>query len=168
MSVQQFFDALSHHTSIIVLYFFIIFVVAFGLSFTHRSSPSHFKAVALSTVIHLVSIPGLMSLIVVFYNVFFTQTNLLEVNMAIYFLPIIAMIATFFAISQYTKLNALPGFNRLSGLMLLLSLTCICVLLLYKLRLFVGFFASIQSLVIFGIILYFLFGFAVKKIKGKR
>jgi hypothetical protein len=116
----------------------------------------------------MVCIPGILAAIVVFYSLFFVRINLLEVDIVIYFLPIIMMILTLFVIAKQVNLNRLPGFNRLSGLMTLLTLTGFILLLLYKLRFMVGFFASIQSLLIFGVVLYFLFKFALRKLGGDK
>ena len=168
MSVQQFFSFLSEHTLWIVLYFVALFIMAFGFSLRQKKSPSRLNSQVLSTLVFLVSIPGIMATIVVFYSLFFVRLNLLEVNIVIYFLPIITMIVTLFVISKNVNLNKLPGFNRLSGLMTLLVLTGFALLLLYKLRFFVGFFASMQSLLIFGIVFYFLFKVALKKLGGGK
>jgi len=168
MSVQQFFDYLSQHSLVIVLYFVVIFILALGLSLKHKNSPSTLTAKILSTLIFLVSVPGIMATILVFYSLFFIRQNLLEVNIILYFLPIISMTVTLFFISKNVSLNTLPGFDRLSGLMTVLVLTGMALLMLYKLRFVVGFFASIQSLLIFGVIFYFVFKSAMNKLTGKK
>lgn len=168
MSVQQFIQYLSQHNMMIVSYFVVIFIVALGLSIRQKKSASKLSAQLLSGLVFLVSIPGIMATIIVFYSLFFIQMNLLEVNIILYFLPIIAMVLTLYSISKYTNLNTLPGFDRLSGLMTVLFLTGIALLMLYKLRFVVGFFASIQSLLIFGVIFYFVFKSAMKKLAGEK
>lgn len=168
MSVQQFINFLSQHSLYIIIYFVAVFILAFGLSIHHKKSPTKLKSQLLSTLVFLVSIPGIMATIIIFYSLFFIRQNLLEVNMVLYFLPIIAMILTLFVIAKYTSLNSLPGFNRLSGLITLLILIGIVILLLYKLRFFIGFFGSMQSLFIIGVILYFIFNGALKKLGGKK
>jgi len=168
MSVQQFFDYLSQHSLVIVLYFVVIFILAFIVSVKQKKSPSNFLAKTLSALVFLVSVPGIMATILVFYSLFFIRQNLLEVNIILYFLPIISMIVTLFFISKKVSLNTLPGFDRLSGLMTVLVLTGMALLMLYKLRFVVGFFASIQSLLIFGVIFYFVFKSAMNKLTGKK
>ncbi|MBL4659170.1 MAG: hypothetical protein JKY19_02350 [Alcanivoracaceae bacterium] len=168
MSVQQFFSFLSDHTLWIVLFYVVILVLAIVFSYRQKKLSSQLNVKILSLLVFMVSIPGIMATIVVFYSLFFIRLNLLEVNIVVYFLPIITMIVTLLVISKKVNLNKLPGFNRLSGLMTLLVLTGLALLLLYKLRLFVGFFASMHSLLIFGIIFYFLFKIALRKLSGGK
>ena len=168
MSVQQFFNFLSQHSLLIVLYFVVLLVLAFGFSIRHKKSPSRLNSKLLSVLVFLVSIPGIMATIIVFYSLFFIRLNLLEVNVVLYFLPILSMILTLFVISKNTSLNKLPGFNRLSGLMTLLVLTGFALLLLYKFRFVIGFFGSLQSLLIFGVIFYLLFNMAIRKFSNKK
>jgi len=108
-------------------------------------------------------------LILLSYAIFFTQQNLLEVNATLYFLPILSMLSTLFIISHKLKqsrlkLNSLPGFKRISGLLILIAIVFIIVLALYKMRILVGFFGSLQSLAIIAIALFFIIKWAIKRI----
>ena len=67
-------------------------------------------------------------------------------------------------VGRDTDLDRLPGFERLSGLMMLIGLTFLVLLIVFKMRILIGFFASIESLVVLGIVLFILFKFAAKKL----
>lgn len=168
MSVQAFYNFLSEHSLWVVIYFVAIFGLSILISQRQKKMPSSLNAKLLSLFIFMVSIPGILAAIVVFYSLFFVRVNLLDVDIVVYFLPIVMMVLTLFFIAKKVNLNELPGFNRLSGLMTLLTLIGFILLLLYKLRFIVGFFASIQSLLIFGVILYFLFRSALSKFSGEN
>jgi hypothetical protein len=168
MSVQSFFSFLSQHSLWIVIYFVAIFGLSLLISQRQKKVTTPLNAQILSLFVFMVCIPGILAAIVVFYSLFFVHINLLEVNVVIYFLPIVMMILTLFVIAKNVNLNGLPGFNRLSGLMTLLTFTGFILLLLYKLRFMVGFFASIQSLLIFGVVLYFIFKSALGKLRGNK
>src|SRR5439155_8979048 len=64
----------------------------------------------------------------------------------IYFLPIATMIATLLLIRRNVDFEAVPGFDRLSGLMTLLACSFALALAVHRTRLFVGFFGSIHML----------------------
>ena len=168
MSVQAFYNFLSEHSLWVVIYFVAIFGLSILISHRQKKMPSSLNAKLLSLFIFMVSIPGILAAIVVFYSLFFVRVNLLDVDILVYFLPIVMMVLTLFFIAKKLNLNELPGFNRLSGLMTLLTLIGFILLLLYKLRFIVGFFASIQSLLIFGVILYFLFRSTLSKFSGEN
>ncbi|MFT4927468.1 MAG: hypothetical protein ACI8WB_003575, partial [Phenylobacterium sp.] len=120
-----------------------------------------------STAIFATAIPGLFASIIVFYSLFFIKTNLLNSNVVLYFLPIISMAATFFIVGRRVGFDILPGFVRLSGLMILLGVICLVVFFLYRLRFVIGFFASIEQLVMIGVFLYIITKVGFAKLKGK-
>jgi hypothetical protein len=76
------------------------------------------------------------------------------------------MIATFTIIGRAVSFDRLPGFGRLWGLMLLIGLTFVVLLLLYKTRILVGFFSSFEALLVLGIVLFGLFDYARRKAFG--
>ncbi|MCX4027715.1 hypothetical protein H0A36_21120 [Endozoicomonas sp. SM1973] len=114
------------------------------------------------------SIPGIISFSLIFYTLFIIRGNLLEVNALIYFLPVVSMVLVFVQVARKTDFEHLPGFGRLSGLMLMMLLTCIVVLVLQRFHFFVGFIASIESLIVIAIIIFTLFKIAGAKIMNKH
>lgn len=117
-----------------------------------------------SVLIYLVGIPGTISVVLIGYSLFMVRQNLLEVDFLVYFMPVISMVVTFLLIGRSSDFDRLPGFERLSGLMMLIGLTFLVVLIIFKLRILVGFFASMESLVAIGIVLFILFKVAAKKL----
>ena len=81
---------------------------------TGGSSPwRYFYAIA----IYLPAIPGVFSAVLVLYALLFTGESLLEVNLLVYFGPIVGMIAAFLVTRRTVELEGVPGFGRLSGLL---------------------------------------------------
>ncbi len=169
MSVSDFLTALEHYNLIFGIFLLLLPAVAWVLlRFFNpylNKSPIHY---ALSVIIYLAAIPGMFASVLVFYALFFIRLNLLEVNVVLFFLPIITMGAVFFIIGRKAKFDDLPGFDRLSGLMLLLALVAGIVLALYKLHFIVGFFASIEGLLIAGLGVFALLKLSLAKLSGKR
>jgi amino acid transporter len=101
-----------------------------------------------SVFVYLACIPGMFSAVLVGYALFFTHENLLSANALVYFLPLAAMAATLVVIRRRVTWKELPGFGRLSGLMLMIALSFALALLMDKTRIFVAFFGSIDRLFI--------------------
>lgn len=119
---------------------------------------------AYSILIYLVSIPGVISAVLIGYSLFLVRQNLLEVNFLVYFVPVISMGLSFFLIGRRVSFDRLPGFGRLSGLMIMIGLSFLVVLVLFKLRIIIGFFASMESLVVIGIAVFAMFKYASAKL----
>ncbi|MDK1024234.1 MAG: hypothetical protein QGD92_08390 [Gammaproteobacteria bacterium] len=165
MSAQELFDLISQYPLIILGYFLLtpLFAALLGLLQQTTEGPRTALDYTYSALIYLAGIPGTISAVLIAYALFIVRTNLLEVDFLIYFLPVICMGATFYLIGRKTDFDRLPGFERLSGLMMLIGLTFLVVLIIFKLRIFIGFFASIESLLLLGLFLFILFKVAAKK-----
>ena len=119
-----------------------------------------------SVLTYATTIPGTFSISLIAYALFFTRTNLLDVNFLVYFLPLISMIVTLMIIGKQAEFSNLPGFDQLSGLIILLAVTFAIVLFVFKSRIFIGFFGSIEYLLVLGILVYLLLKWSLKKILG--
>ncbi len=117
-----------------------------------------------SVLVYMVCIPGIIACVLIAYTLFFTRGNLLQVNMLVYFMPIIAMIVTLSLIKRKTAFKRLPGFDHLAGLMIVIGITFVILLLIYKTRIFIVFFSSIFSLFMFGVVLFILLKIGMKKL----
>ena len=117
-----------------------------------------------STMVYVVCLPAMLAITIVVYTLFFTRQNLLEVNFLVYFMPIISMILTLMFIRRKVSFAVLPGFERLSGLMVLMALTFFIILFLYKTRIFIGFFGSTEVLIGLGIGVFVLLKKAASKL----
>ena len=105
-----------------------------------------------------------MSAVLIAYALFLTRANLLEVNFLVYFVPLIGMGVTYYLIGRRVSFDRLPGFERLWGLMLLIALSFLTVLVIAKMRILVGFFASFQVLLGLGVLVFLAFQFAGRKL----
>ncbi len=117
-----------------------------------------------SVLVYMVCVPGIISSVLIAYTLFFTRGNLLQVNIPVYFMPVIAMIVTLALIKRKTAFKRLPGFDHLAGLMIVIGITYVILLLIYKTRIFIGFFSSVFSLLLFGVFLFVLLKIGLKKL----
>lgn len=99
-----------------------------------------------SVLVYLACVPGIFAAVLTAYALFFGNENLLDANLLIYFLPIVTMVVTLVIIRKRVSFDDVPGFDRLSGLMVLLGSSFAIALAIHKTRIFIGFFGSVETL----------------------
>lgn len=82
------------------------------------------------------------------YALFFGQQNLLDVNLTVYGLPLLTMGLTLLLISRAVSFAEIPGFDRLTGLMVLIAISFALTLALARTRIWLFFGGSITKLVL--------------------
>jgi hypothetical protein len=107
-----------------------------------------------SVIIYLACIPGMLLAVLVAYLIFFRRADLLKVNIYVYFLPILSMIITLVLIKGAANYKDIPGFDRLSGFMLLLGVSFGIALLIDKTRVWLFFGGSFLYLLLLAAILF--------------
>ena len=99
-----------------------------------------------SVLVYLVCAPGMFAGVTTAYTLFFSRENLLDANVLVYFLPIVSMVATLVLIRKNVSFDDVPGFDRLSGLMVMVACSFIIALAIQKTRIFLFFGGSIEKL----------------------
>ena len=99
-----------------------------------------------SVLVYLVCVPGMFASVITAYSLFFSRENLLDANLLVYFLPIASMIATLVLIRKNVSFDDVPGFDRLSGLMVMVGCSFVIALVIQKTRIVVFFGGSIEKL----------------------
>ena len=103
----------------------------------------------LALAIYLAVIPGICMVVIVLYMMFFVKANLLtQVNVVVHLLPVVSMAATLWVASRLIPFAAIPGFDRLQGLMVLVGLSFIGVLFVHKTFVRIHFFARFEYLLV--------------------
>jgi hypothetical protein len=99
-----------------------------------------------AVLVYLVCVPGMFAGVITAYTLFVSGENLLDANLLVYFLPIISMIATLILIRKNVAFDDVPGFDRLSGLMVMVGCSFVIALVIQKTRIWVFFGGSIEKL----------------------
>jgi hypothetical protein len=123
-------------------------VVSFLVGVSHRdgegrNAPWKFAYAAL---VYLACVPGIFAAVLTAYTVFFSKESLLDTNPLIYFLPIATMVVTLVLIRKRVSFEDVPGFDRLSGLMVLIGCSFAIALAVHNTRILIGFFGSVGML----------------------
>jgi hypothetical protein len=101
-----------------------------------------------SVLVYLACVPGMFAGVLTAYTLFFSRENLLDTSLLVYFLPIVSMIVTLVFIRKKVAFDEVPGFDRLSGLMVMVGCSFAIALAIQKTRIWVVFGGSIERLFI--------------------
>jgi hypothetical protein len=113
---------------------------------TRRAGARNPYSTLYGVLIYMVSFPGMMAAVLVGYGLFFLRADLRSVPILLYFLPIVSMVGTWALMREQVDLDKVPGFERLSALMLAIAL-CFALAFVFN-RIFFGvlFFGSLWGL----------------------
>ncbi len=156
MTVQDFLNWFSNHPNLLLGYFAIILACTLiGLLFV---KPSNFKPPInyfYGILIYAVTIPGLLSLVLLLYSFFFLKINLLQLDLVTYFVPLLFMIVALVIINKTIPMSQIPGFGKLSGLFIIIIITFIITYVLQRMFFGVFFVGRLQYLLLFFLALLF-------------
>lgn len=148
MTIRDLTEQAGLHPWLLVGIFLTLPLVAWGLRLVHGpagGAVAPWKYVY-SILVYGACVPGLFAGVLTAYALFFRNENLLDANLLVYFLPILSMIVTLVFVHKNVGFEAVPGFDRLSGLIVTIVCSFGLALAIHKTRIFVGFFGSIDRL----------------------
>lgn len=99
-----------------------------------------------SVLVYAVSIPGMLSLAACIHLFFVDDGDFMKVDMLVYFLPIIVMVTTLSIINRTLPLSQIPGFGRISGLLMIAGVLGLIIFFLNRTFFGVVFFGGFLNL----------------------
>jgi hypothetical protein len=97
-------------------------------------------------LVYAVCIPGIFAGVLTAYSLFFLRKNLLQLDVFVYFLPILCMIVTLGLISRRVCWDQIPGVDRIYAMMIVLILSFSIALAIQKTNIFIFFGGSLATL----------------------
>jgi len=156
MTLQEFFDWLSLHPGWLLFFFLFIPVASLiagwiGKGEGHLSPWKYFY----SALIYLVCIPGLFAVFLDIYLLIFDRQSIMEFNLYTQLLPILSMIVSILIIKSNVDLDLIPGFEKISGLIMMISAILVILFLVDRTRIIAITFLPIQwvLLILLGMVL---------------
>jgi len=101
-----------------------------------------------TVLVYIACVPGLVAGVLTAYTVFFSRENLLDTSLLAYFLPIVSMVVTLVLVRKNDAFDDVPGFDRLSGLMVMVGCSFAIALAIQKTKIWIFFVGSIERLFI--------------------
>ncbi len=122
MTLQDLFDHVAAHPRHVVFYFSIIPFAALLAGWLDRDR-GHFLPwnYIYSLLIYLVAVPGIFAFTLNLYLFLFEQRSIMQLDLILQGLPILSMILTLLLIRNNVDLDYIPGFDKLSGLLIIIT-----------------------------------------------
>lgn len=122
MTLQDAFERVSEQPAYALFYFSVIPVTAL-LAGWLESEEGHLSPwkYLYATLLYAVSIPGIFAITLNIYLFLFERRSIMDTNLFTQVLPFLSMVATILIIRNNVDLDRVPGFDKLSGLVLMIS-----------------------------------------------
>lgn len=163
MTLQEFFNLLGNNPQLILAYFILIPLTALiaGILGKGEGHLSPWKYLY-STLIYMVAVPGIFAITLSAYLFFFERRSILATDMYTQVLPLLSMFATFMIIRKNVALDNIPGFGKMSGLLMIIGVTLVTMWILDKTRIFAFTYIPFQYVILMfvGLFLMFRYGWA--------
>jgi hypothetical protein len=101
-----------------------------------------------AVLVYATCIPGILAAVLTGYVTFFSGESLLDLDLLVFLAPIVTMTATLLVIRRNVRFADVPGFDRLTGLFVLLAAAFVVALVLARLRVFLFFGGGIASFLV--------------------
>ena len=165
MTLGDFFGKVGDSPSIILLYFISIPLIAIlcYLWGKDEGEKSPWKYIY-SALIYMVSIPGIFAITLSVYLFMFERKSIFDTDMYLQILPLLSMIATLWLIKLNVEFKKIPGFGRITALMLIIFAVLSLLWILEKTHIFAITFVPFQYVIIIFVAIFAIVYFGSKKV----
>ncbi len=137
MTLQEIFDYIRDHQLIAILFFLAVPLIALVTTWIGKGegtkTPYNY---VYSVLMYLAAVPGIFAVTLCVYTFLFERANFLEVNVLVYFMPIISMIVTMMILRASIDLEDVPGSGKLSGFLMTIFVVILIMYILDRTRIF--------------------------------
>jgi len=170
MTLGEFFVLISQNPILLVGFFAMVPFTALlaGIMGKGEGHLSPWKWLY-SVLVYLAAVPGIFAISLTIYFLIIERRGLLETDIFIQILPVISMIATLLLIRWNVSLKLVPGFGKLSGLMMMIFVVLLIMWGMDRIRIILFSFMPIYLalLMLIGLLLVFRVGWS-RLFEGKR
>jgi len=156
MTTRQLIVMAGHHGALLAGLFALAPVAAWLCGLAHgkgRGADDPWKYIY-SVLVYVACVPGTFAAVLTCYTLLFTRENLLDVNPLVYFLRLVSMIVTLAFIRKRVDFELIPGFERLSGLLVMIACSFAIALAIQKTKIFLFFGGSIHWLLLLAAVIF--------------
>jgi len=163
MTLKEFFDLLGDNPIIILSYFALIPFTALlaGVLGKGEGYISPWKYLY-SALIYLVAVPGIFAVTLNIYLFVFERQSVFNMDVYTQVLPIVSMLATLLIIRRNVDLNYIPGFDRLGGLIMVVTAAIAIMWFIDRTRIYMISFVKFEYvlLMLVGLLILIRFGWS--------
>jgi len=138
MTLAEFFELLASQPYLILAFFLIIPFTAFlaGIMGKNEGHITPWKYLY-STLVYLVCVPGIFAVTLNIFLFLFEKQPIMNTDVYTQILPIISMVATLMIIRNNVNFDQIPGFGKLSGMMMMIFAVLILMWGLDRTRIYI-------------------------------
>jgi hypothetical protein len=122
MTLQDFFNWIGNNPTFVLYVFICLPLIAFIIGYMSgqdgNNSPWKYLYAA---IIYVICIPGIFAMTLNVYLFLFERKSVFEANVYTQILPIVSMFASLVIIRSKVNLDLIPGFDKLSGLVMMIT-----------------------------------------------
>ncbi len=168
MTLREFFQLLADNPAMIIGYFLFIPIAAFlaGWLGKNEGHLSPWKYLY-SMLIYLVCIPGIFAVTLNIYLFLFEKQSIFDTDIYTQILPILSMIATLLLIRNNVNLDRIPGFGKLSGLVMMIGSILALMWIADKTRILVFSYLPFQNVILIFVVLLIAVRFGWSRLFGR-
>ncbi len=138
MTLQEFFDLLGQHRVVVSFFFFLVPFTAWLSGYLAKGEGHRWPWRYLYAIlIYLACIPGIFAAMLSVYFFLFERRSILQTDLLTQVLPVLSMIITLITIKKNVNLDNIPGFEKLSGLIWMISATLAIMWFVDRTRIYV-------------------------------
>ena len=168
MTIAEFGEYAGTNPLLVILFFGFIIVFALVAGFIgkgegHLSPWKHLYA----ALIYLTCIPAIFIVFMSLYALIFEGASISNVNVVTHIFPVISMVATLSIIKSNVSLDRVPGFNKISGFIIMVIAASVLVAILMKMRLIVFSYMPIQQVGLIFLVIFAVIYFGWRKVMSK-
>ena len=122
MTLQDFFNACAEQPAIPIFFFTALPLTAF-LAWVFGKGEGHISPwkYLYSVLVYLAFIPGIFSITLSIYFFLFERRSIMETDIVLQIIPVAVMIITYWLIKKNVTMDQIPGFGKLSGLIIMIT-----------------------------------------------
>ncbi len=122
MTLRDFFEYITAHSEVAVLFLLAIPMLAFLVNLWSGDTAEKIWQwrYVYAVLVYAACIPGIFALALNIYLFLFERQSIWTMNLALQLTPILTMIGTLMLIKRKIPFNYIPGFGRLSGFLTLI------------------------------------------------
>lgn len=167
MTLQEFFEYLTNNPANIIFYFAIIPFAALlagwlGKGEGHLSPWKYLYA----TLVYMACVPGILAVALNVYLFLFEKQSIFDADIFTQILPILSMMLTIIIIRRNVDLDDVPGFEKLSGLIMMISAVLIIMFFLDRTRIYIFSYLPLGNAIIAFIVLLLVIRFGWRRLSG--
>ena len=158
MTLEEFFTLLGNNPILILSYFLLIPFTAFLAGILGKGEGHELPwSYLYSTLIYLVCVPGIFAITLSIYLFLFERKSIFDTNIFTQILPVLSMIATLLMIRKNVALEKIPGFGKMSALVLMITTALSFMWFIDKTRIYVFSYLPFQYVIGIFIVIMLIF-----------